>query len=42
MSKEKTVSEAINYRRSDRVFDTEKPLDKNIVKKCIAQAVLAS
>ena len=41
MSKEKTVSEAINYRRSVRVFDAEKPLDKNIVKKCIAQAVLA-
>ena len=41
MSKEKTVSEAINYRRSIRIFDAEKPLDKNIVKKCIAQAALA-
>lgn len=41
MLKEKTVSEAINYRRSIRIFDAEKPLDKNIVKKCIAQAALA-
>ncbi|KGL58561.1 nitroreductase family protein [Polaribacter sp. Hel1_85] len=41
MSKEKTVSEAINYRRSVRIFDTEKPIDKKVVKKCIEQAVLA-
>ena len=41
MSKEKTVAEAINYRRSVRVYDPEKPIDKTIVKKCIEQAVLA-
>ena len=41
MSKEKTVSEAIQYRRSVRVYDAEKPIDKNIVKKCIEQASLA-
>ena len=39
--KEKTVSEAINYRRSVRVYDSEKTIDKNIVKKCIQQAALA-
>ena len=41
MSKEKTVSEAIQYRRSVRVYDSEKPIDKTIVKKCIEQASLA-
>jgi nitroreductase len=41
MNKEKTVSEAIQYRRSVRVYDAEKPIDKNIVKKCIEQASLA-
>jgi nitroreductase len=41
MSKEKTVSEAIYYRRSVRVYDAEKPLNKDIVKKCIEQAALA-
>ena len=41
MSIEKTVSEAIQYRRSVRVYDAEKPIDKNIVKKCIEQASLA-
>ena len=41
MSQEKTVSEAIHYRRSVRVFDAEKPIDKNIVKKCLEQAALA-
>lgn len=41
MSKEKTVSEAIQYRRSVRVYDAEKPLNKDIVKKCIEQAALA-
>lgn len=38
---EKTVSEAINYRRSVRVYDNEKPIDSTVVKKCIQQAVLA-
>lgn len=41
MPQEKTVSEAIHYRRSVRVYDTEKSIDKNIVKKCIEQASLA-
>lgn len=41
MSKEKTVSEAIYYRRSVRVFDSEKPIDTKIVKKCLEQASLA-
>ena len=41
MSQEKTVSEAIQYRRSVRVYDAEKPIDKAIVKKCIQQASLA-
>lgn len=38
---EKTVSEAINYRRSVRVYDAEKTIDTAIVKKCIEQASLA-
>ena len=41
MANEKTVSEAINYRRSVRVYDAEKPLDTSLVKKCIQQASLA-
>ncbi len=38
---EKTVSEAVNFRRSVRVFDANKPIDTSIVKKCIEQASLA-
>jgi len=38
---EKTVSEAINYRRSVRVFDPEKTIHTSIVKRCIEQASLA-
>ncbi|WP_439130739.1 nitroreductase family protein [Polaribacter sp.] len=41
MSQEKTVSEAIQYRRSVRIYDAEKTIDKNLVKKCIEQAALA-
>lgn len=41
MSQEKTVSEAIQYRRSVRIYDSEKPIDSTIVKKCIEQASLA-
>ncbi len=41
MPQEKTVSEAIHYRRSVRVYDSKKPIDKTIVKKCIEQASLA-
>jgi nitroreductase len=38
---EKKVSEAIEYRRSVRVFDKEKEIDVDLVKKCIEQATLA-
>ena len=41
MTNEKTVSEAINYRRSVRIFDAEKPIKTSLVKKCIEQASLA-
>jgi len=41
MNPEKTVSEAILYRRSVRIYDAAKPIDKTVVKKCIAQAALA-
>lgn len=41
MPQEKTVSEAIHYRRSVRIYDPEKPIDSTIVKKCIEQAALA-
>lgn len=41
MLQEKTVSEAIAYRRSVRIYDAEKTINKNVVKKCIEQAVLA-
>ena len=39
--KDKTVKEAINHRRSVRIFDAEKPIDVATVKECIAQASLA-
>lgn len=38
---EKTVTEAINYRRSVRVYNQEEEIDTKIVKKCIENAVLA-
>ena len=38
---EKTVSEAVGYRRSVRVYDPEKPIDTAVVKKCLEQASLA-
>ncbi len=41
MTSEKTVSEAIHYRRSVRIYDPEKSIDSAIVKKCIEQASLA-
>ena len=41
MSTEKSVSEAIQYRRSVRVYDAKKPLDTQRVKQCIEQATLA-
>ncbi len=41
MTNEKTVSEAIQYRRSVRIFDADKHIDTTLVKKCIEQASLA-
>ncbi|AZJ32630.1 Nitroreductase [Tenacibaculum mesophilum] len=38
---EKTVSEAVKYRRSVRVYDPKKPIDTAVVKKCLEQAILA-
>lgn len=38
---EKTVTEAIQYRRSVRVFKSGSPLDDAKVRNCIANAVLA-
>ena len=38
---EKTVEEAIHYRRSVRIYDPEKKIDTELVKKCIQQASLA-
>jgi nitroreductase len=38
---EKTVSEAIQYRRSVRIYDAKKNIDTDKVKKCIEQASLA-
>ena len=40
MNNEKTVSEAIKYRRSVRVFDNE-DIDSELVKKCLFNASLA-
>ena len=41
MNKNTSLKEAINYRRSVRVFDENKEIDSEIVKKCIQQATLA-
>jgi nitroreductase len=38
---EKTVTEAIHYRRSVRVFDPNRDIDPSTVKKCLENAVLA-
>ena len=38
---QKTVEDAINYRRSIRIYDPEKKIDSALVKKCIYQASLA-
>tara|TARA_B110000003_G_scaffold104884_1_gene107241 strand:+ start:26632 stop:27363 length:732 start_codon:yes stop_codon:yes gene_type:complete len=38
---QKTVEEAINFRRSVRIYDPTKNLDSEIVKKCIQDASLA-
>ncbi len=37
----KTFTETLNYRRSVRKYDPNKPIDSNIVKQCIEQATLA-
>jgi nitroreductase len=41
MTSEKTVTEAIQYRRSVRVFDNDIEIDTEKVKNCIKNAVLA-
>jgi len=41
MTTEKTLTEAIAYRRSVRIFDAEKPIKTENVKQCLEQAVLA-
>ncbi len=38
---EKTVTEAINFRRSVRIYKDDSPLDPEKVRKCIENAVLA-
>ncbi len=38
---QKTVEEAIHYRRSVRIYDSKKSINTAIVKKCIQQASLA-
>jgi len=38
---QKTVTEAVRYRRSVRNYDATKPLDTKLVKTCIKQATLA-
>lgn len=38
---EKNLIDAINYRRSVRIYDSQKELDTEVVKKCIQQATLA-
>ena len=38
---EKTVSEAISYRRSVRIYDPNKSIDTAIVKECVQQATIA-
>jgi len=38
---QKTVSEAVQYRRAVRTYDASKPIDTKIVKTCIEQATLA-
>jgi len=41
MGKNTTFIEALNYRRSVRVYDENKEINSKIVKKCIKQATLA-
>ena len=41
MTQEKTVSEAVQYRRSVRIYDDKKQIDETIVKECLENAALA-
>jgi nitroreductase len=41
MEKHESFIDALNYRRSVRVYDDAKELDNDLVKKCIRQATLA-
>lgn len=41
MTKNEKLKDAINFRRSVRVYDTAQEIDSEIVKKCIEQATLA-
>jgi len=38
---QKTVSDAVQYRRAVRTYDPNKPIDTNIVRTCIEQATFA-
>ena len=37
----KTFKEVVQHRRSIRIYNPKKPIDTNVVKKCIEQATLA-
>ena len=39
--KEKSVSEAMKFRRSVRIYNPKKSINSNLVKKCIEQALLS-
>src|SRR5680860_15428 len=41
MEKHESFIDALNYRRSVRVYDKDKEIDAEIAKKCIQQATLA-
>lgn len=41
MTQEKSVSEAVEYRRAIKIYDADKPIDTKKVKQCIKQAMLA-
>lgn len=41
MTKTKTVSEAIHYRRSVRIYDPKKKIDSSVVRNCLENAALA-
>lgn len=41
MEEEKTVSQAIEFRRSVRVYEPQQPIDSEKVKQCLRQAALA-